>query len=69
MSYMWQAAGKPTAKASSFTDVPANADYAAAVSWAVENDVTKGTGNGAFSPNQVCTRGQIVTFLYRYFGK
>lgn len=54
---------------SAFTDVPANADYAQAVAWAVENGITSGTGNGQFSPDTTCTRGQIMTFLYRAMGK
>ena len=48
-----------------FTDVAADAYYAEAVAWAVENDVTEGIGSGLFAPNSVCTRAQIVTFLYR----
>ena len=65
--FMWMAAGSPDdAAAASFTDVAADADYAAAVNWAVAQEVTKGTGDGTtFSPEDVCTRGQIVTFLYR----
>lgn len=64
--FIWQAAGRPGAgSAATFTDVPANADYAAAVAWAVENGVTTGTGADTFSPDATCTRGQIVTFLYR----
>ena len=63
---MWKAAGSPAAaKAAVFADVPAGSDYAGAVSWAVEQGVTKGTGGDAFSPGGTCTRGQIVTFLYR----
>lgn len=63
---IWKAQGSPAAKeAASFTDVAPSAPYAGAVSWAVEAGVTNGTGNGAFSPEAVCTRGQIVTFLYR----
>ncbi|MCI9588172.1 MAG: S-layer homology domain-containing protein, partial [Oscillospiraceae bacterium] len=50
-------------------DVPANADYAQAVAWAVEKNITSGTGDGNFSPATTCTRGQIVTFLYRAMGK
>ena len=69
VTYMWKAAGSPSAKTSSFTDVPANADYAQAVAWAVEQGITSGTGNGQFSPASTCTRGQIVTFLYRAFAK
>lgn len=52
-----------------FTDIPANAEYAQAVAWAVENGITSGTGNGQFSPDTTCTRGQIMTFLYRAMGK
>ena len=63
--YIWQAAGKKNAPASSFSDVSAGAAYAGAVNWAVDNGVTKGTGGNQFSPDTVCTREQIVTFLYR----
>ena len=70
VEYLWKAAGSPaTAENASFSDVPANAGYAQAVAWAVENGVTSGTGNGQFSPDNTCTRGQIVTFLYRATGK
>lgn len=70
MEYMWKAAGSPTPTSkASFTDVPANADYAQAVAWAVENEVTSGTGNNQFSPAATCTRGQIMTFLFRAMGK
>ena len=51
--------------ASIFADVPANAYYADAVAWAVESGVTNGTSANTFSPNNGCTRAQIVTFLYR----
>ena len=64
--FMWIAADSPEAAASSFTDVAADADYAGAVNWAVAQGVTLGTGDGStFSPDTVCQRGQIVTFLYR----
>lgn len=69
VSYIWQALGKPGAKTSSFTDVPANATYAKAVNWAVEKGVTKGTNpeGTIFNPEQTCTRGHIATFLYRAY--
>ena len=51
-----------------FTDVPANAYYADAVSWAVLKGVTKGTSETTFSPNATCTRAQAVTFLWRAAG-
>ena len=50
---------------SSFTDVPASADFAQAVAWAVEQGVTNGVSASEFEPDSTCTRGQIVTFLYR----
>ena len=56
--------------AANFTDVPADAYYAQAVSWAVENGITTGVGGGRFDPAATCTRAQIATFLYRtYQGK
>ncbi len=51
-----------------FTDVPADAYYAAAVNWAVENGITTGTGETTFSPDNSCTRAQTVTFLWRAAG-
>ena len=63
---LWRAAGSPEPKtASSFTDVPANAYYAKAVAWAVENGITNGMTETTFAPDATCTRGQSVTFLYR----
>ena len=50
---------------SSFTDVPASAYYAKAVAWAVENGITNGMTETTFAPDETCTRGQSVTFLYR----
>ena len=57
------------AKAAGFSDVPDGADYAKAVDWAVENGVTAGVGKAEFGPDVVCTRGQIVTFLYQALGR
>ena len=66
VTFLWRAAGSPEPKtASSFTDVPANAYYAKAVAWAVENGITNGMTETMFAPNATCTRGQSVTFLYR----
>lgn len=69
VTFMWNYAGSPSASPASFTDVSANAGCAQAVAWAVEKGVTTGIGNNQFGPDQVCSRGQIVTFLYRAFGK
>ena len=69
VTFLWRAAGSPAPKSmSSFTDVPADAFYAKAVAWAVENGITSGTGESKFSPNSTCTRAQAVTFLYRASG-
>ena len=69
VTFLWRAAGSPAPKSmSSFTDVPADAFYAKAVAWAVENGITSGTGESKFSPNATCTRAQSVTFLYRASG-
>lgn len=51
--------------ATSFADVPANAYYAKAVAWAIENGITNGMTETTFAPDATCTRGQSVTFLYR----
>jgi YD repeat-containing protein len=67
--YLWRYAGSPASSPAAFTDVAADSPYAGAVAWAVENGVTKGTSATTFSPDSSCTRGQIVTFLYRDLGK
>ena len=54
--------------ASIFADVPADAYYAKAVEWAVKKGITNGKDNGLFGSNDPCTRGQIVTFLWRAAG-
>lgn len=68
VTYLWKLSGSPEAGSPAFTDVPADAVYAEAVAWAVEQEITGGTDSNSFSPEQACTRGQIVTFLYRYSG-
>ena len=70
VTFLWRAAGSPAPKSTTmpFTDVPAGSYYEAAVLWAVENGITKGTGDTTFSPNATCSRGQIVTFLWRSQG-
>lgn len=51
--------------AAAFSDVDEGLYYAAPIAWAVENGITTGTGEETFSPDALCTRGQIATFLYR----
>ena len=64
-AFLYRAAGSPAASGSGFSDVSSDAYYADAVAWAVQKGITSGTGNGRFSPDAACTRGQIVAFLYR----
>ena len=65
VTFLYRANGSPAASGASFSDVAADEYYANAVAWAVRSGITTGTGNGKFAPNAPCTRGQIVTFLYR----
>ena len=71
VSFLWRAAGKPEPKTTvnPFTDVKSGEYYYKAVLWAYENSIVAGTSATAFSPEQNCTRGQIVTFLWRSAGK
>ncbi len=70
VTFLHRDAGSPKMDTiSPFEDVPSNAYYADAVTWAASNNITKGTTDTMFSPNESCTRGQIVTFLYRYKNK
>lgn len=68
MVFLWRLAGSPAVEPSGFTDVDSGADYAQAAAWAVEKGITSGTGEGKFSPDMICDRSQIVTFLYQNFG-
>ena len=69
VTFLWRAAGSPEPKAlSSFADVPADAYYARAVAWAVENGITEGTSDTTFAPGTICTRAQGAAFLYRAAG-
>ncbi len=63
--YQWRLAGSPKVGSADFSDVSASAPYAQAVAWAVTEGITTGTTTTTFSPDDTCTRGQIVTFLYR----
>ena len=62
--------GQATTSTNPFEDVPSNAYYYNPVLWAVENGITTGTGDGTtFEPNADCTRGQVITFLFRAYTK
>ena len=71
VTFLWRAAGCPEPKGSynPFSDVKSNAYYYKAVLWAVEKNITSGTSATKFSPEDSCTRAQIVTFLWRFEGK
>lgn len=69
VTFLWRTVGSPkTALTTQFRDVSANSFFAQAVSWAVQRRITSGTSATTFSPNEICTRGQFVTFLYRQSG-
>ena len=68
VTFLWRAAGSPSPKsfANGFSDVGPSDYYYSAVLWAVEQGITKGTDATHFSPGATCTRGHVVTFLYRF---
>ena len=66
VTYRFAAAENQTVSIAVFTNVASDAPYAQAVAWAVEKGITNCTSATTFSPNDTCTRGQIVTFLWRY---
>lgn len=70
VTFLWRAAGRPEPISSDnpFSDVQQEDYYYKAVLWAVENGITSGTSSTAFSPNAMCSRAQIVTFLWRAAG-
>ena len=71
VTFLWRAAGEPAPGSSNnpFTDLKESAFYYKAVLWAVEKGITTGATKTTFAPGKPCTRGQIVTFLWRYVGQ
>ena len=66
VTFLWRAGGSHAVSGNSaFSDVAADAYYAAAVAWAEKNGITGGIGGGLFGSDNTCTRAQIVTFIYR----
>ncbi len=70
VTFLWRAAGEPVVSGNvGFVDVAPGSYCYEAVKWAVANGITKGTDATHFSPNATCTRGQVVTFMYRAAGE
>ena len=69
VTFLWRAAGKPEPSSTShpFTDINEKAYYYNAMLWAVEDGITAGMTPTTFEPERTCTRGQVVTFLYRNY--
>ncbi|MBR6414056.1 MAG: S-layer homology domain-containing protein, partial [Oscillospiraceae bacterium] len=71
VTFLWALSGKPNPAEGSnpFKDVKKSNWYYKAVLWAYQNGITSGVDDTHFGPNQTCTRGQVVTFLYALLGK
>ena len=69
VTFLARALNAKAASAAEFSDVPTDSYFADAVAWAAANGVTEGIGGGLFAPDNDCTRGQIVTFLFRAYNK
>ena len=70
VTFLYAAAGKPEVNggAAVFEDVSADAWYGLPVQWAADSEITGGIGEGKFGPEQICTRSQVVTFLFKLYG-
>ena len=69
VTFLWRMAGKPAPEAAeSFSDVATGAWYETPVQWAVSEGITRGTGDGMFSPDETCSRAMCLTMLYRMIG-
>lgn len=69
VAMLYRAAGAGTTAGTTFSDVTPDDYFAAAVQWAVDREITSGVGEGRFGPERPCTRGQIITFLWRQFDR
>ncbi len=69
VEFIWRSSGAPAAEPSRFRDVDPEAGYAQAAAWAAAQGIVAGTGPDLFSPDMTCTRGQIMTMLWRAFGQ
>ncbi|MFI3314008.1 MAG: S-layer homology domain-containing protein, partial [Eubacteriales bacterium] len=67
ITFLWRVAGSPEMEGShNFSDVDLDSYYQQPLLWAMELGITTGMSDDSFAPDAPCTRGQIVTFLYRY---
>ena len=66
-TFLYRMEGSPKPGESPFTDVESGSYYEDPVCWAYQDEITNGTGETTFNPNDDCLRGEIVTFLFRYF--
>ena len=67
VQFLYNLAGRPEVTSEpGFSDVSSDNIYARAIAWAKDNNITSGTGNGKFSPNVSCKRGQMAVFLKNY---
>lgn len=67
ITFLWKYSGSPIVDTKhNFSDIEAGTEYEKAVNWGLSKGIVLGTDYGKFSPNEVCKRGQIITFLYRY---
>ena len=69
VTFLARALNAKATSAAEFSDVPTDSYFANAVAWAAANGVTEGVGGGLFGSDNDCTRGQIVTFLFRAYNK
>ncbi|MDO4619353.1 MAG: S-layer homology domain-containing protein [Lachnospiraceae bacterium] len=71
VTFLWRAAGSPSPdwESTGFTDVSSTSPFKGAIIWAVRKQITNGMTDTLFGVNEPCTRGQAVTFLYRYAGE
>ncbi|KIR03209.1 cell wall/surface repeat protein [Lachnospiraceae bacterium TWA4] len=71
VTFLWRIVGQPEPKMTKnpFKDVSESSPFYKAILWASENGITTGTAKDKFSPSATCTRGQVVTFLWRMAGK
>jgi hypothetical protein len=67
ITFLWRAKGSPAAGNCPFSDVEPGAYYEQPIAWAAANGIASGMSSTTFGPSAICTRAQIVTFLYNAF--